>query len=54
METNFNAAKEIALLNLYAGYIRDSGIDAHVIPVINSDSLDLLQIKLIDDRQLNL
>jgi hypothetical protein len=54
MENNFNTAKEIALLNLYASYLIDSGLDAQVLPAQNPGSLDLLQIKLVDGGNLNI
>jgi hypothetical protein len=54
MDSNLKKTKEIALLNLYSGYLFDAGLDARVLLAQNPDSLDLLQMKLVDDRNLNI
>jgi len=54
MENKFNQAREIALLNLYAGYLLDVGLVATVLPSESPKSLDLLQVKLVDNGYLNL
>jgi hypothetical protein len=53
MENNFNSAKETALLQLYAGYLQDTGLDAHVAIASNSEAeLDVLQINLSNHENL--
>lgn len=42
------------MFNLYVGYLIDSGLDARVLPAQNPVSLNLLQIKLVDNGILNL
>jgi hypothetical protein len=54
MENKLNKAKEIALLNLYSSYLVEAGLDARVLPTQDPDSLDLMQVRLIDDKNLNI
>lgn len=54
MEKELNSTKETALLNLYGGYLLESGIDTQILLAQNSESLDLLQIKLADNGNLNI
>ena len=53
MESNFKSSKEKALLQLYAGYLNDTGLDAHVVIASNSEEgLDVLQINLSNHESL--
>ena len=54
MKNDFTSSKELALLNLYKGYLVDSGIDAEILPAQNSESLDLLQVNLVYEGNLNI
>jgi hypothetical protein len=53
MENKLNKTKEFALLNLYSSYLVEAGLDTRVLPAQDPDSLDLMQVRLINDKNLN-
>lgn len=54
MQRNSNHTKEFELLSLYREHLEAAGIQSHVLPATSPETIDLLQIKLIDQENLNL